>query len=114
MSQKKLDAHGRFRSVSASFRVSPEENDLLNRLVALSGLTKREYITRRLLNRDIIVQGNPRIYKVLKNQLAEVLEELQRIESGGTVNDELLALIAQIAEIMKGMKVESEWTSIKK
>lgn len=114
MSQKKLDAHGRFRSVSASFRVSPEENDLLNRLVALSGLTKREYITKRLLNRDIIVQGNPRIYKALKNQLAEVLEELQRIESGGTVNDELLALIAQIAEIMKGMKVESEWTSIQK
>ncbi|MBQ9906595.1 MAG: hypothetical protein IJM46_07475 [Oscillospiraceae bacterium] len=114
MSQKKLDSHGRFRSVSASFRVSPEENDLLNRLVALSGLTKREYIARRLLNRDIIVQGNPKVYKALKNQLAEVLEELRRIESGGTVNDELLALIAQIAEIMKGMKVESEWTSTKK
>ncbi len=114
MSQKKLDAHGRFRSVSASFRVSPEENDLLNRLVALSGLTKREYIARRLLNRDIIVQGNPKVYKALKNQLAEVLEELRRIESGGTVNDELLALIAQIAEIMKGMKVDSEWTSTKK
>ena len=114
MSQKKLDAHGRFRSVSASFRVSPEENDLLNRLVALSGLTKREYIARRLLNRDIIVQGNPKVYKALKNQLAEVLEELRRIESGGTVNDELLALIAQIAETMKGMKVESEWTSTKK
>ena len=114
MSQKKLDAQGRFRSVSASFRVSPEENELLNRLVALSGLTKREYITRRLLNRDIIVQGNPKIYKALKHQLAEVLEELRRIESGGIVNEELLALISQIAVIMKGMKVESEWTSTKK
>ena len=114
MSQKKLDAHGRFRSVSASFRVSPEENELLNRLVALSGLTKREYIARRLLNREIIVQGNPKIYKALKNQLAAVLEELRRIESGGNVNDELLVVIAQITEIMKGMKVESEWTSMKK
>lgn len=114
MSQRKLDAHGRFRSVSACFRVSPEENEMLNRLVALSGLSKREYIARRVLNREIIVQGNPRVFKALKTQLAAVLDELRRIESGGTVCDELMELIRQIAEIMKGMREESEWTSMKK
>ena len=114
ISQKKLDSHGRFRSIDVSFRVSPEESELLNRLVELSGMTKRDYITNRLLNREIIVQGNPKVFKALKHQLAAVLDELRRIQSGGNVNDELLTLIAQITEIMKGMKEESEWTNIKK
>ncbi len=87
---------------------------MLNRLVALSGLSKREYIARRVLQQDIIVQGNPRVFKALKTQLAEVLDELRRIESGGTVDDELLGLIAHIAGIMDGMKEESEWTDTKK
>ncbi len=48
----------------------------------LSGLTKQDYITRRLLNRDIVVQGNPRVYKALRDQLAASLGELRRIEAG--------------------------------
>ena len=35
MSAKNLDAKGRFRSVTVGFRVSPEEGDLLDRMVAL-------------------------------------------------------------------------------
>ena len=41
------------------FRVSPEENELINRAVALSGLPKQEYCYRRCLNQDVVVQGNP-------------------------------------------------------
>ena len=74
----------------------------------LSGLTKQDYITRRLTHKDVVVQGNTRVFKALRNQLAEVLAELQRIESGGTVNDEQLDLIEMIADILGGMKEESE------
>ena len=55
-----------------------------------------------------MVQGNPRVFKALRNQLAEVLLELQRIETGDAVNDELLDLIEMIADILGGMKEESE------
>ena len=108
MSAKNLDSKGRFRSRTIGFRVSPEEDKLINSAVALSGLTKQDYIVKRLLCRDVVVQGNPRVYKALKNQLAEVLLELQRIETGGAVNDELLDLIEMIADILGGMKEESE------
>ena len=74
----------------------------------LSGLTKQDYITRRLTNKDVMVQGNPRVFKALRNQLAEVLSELQRIENGNAVNDELLDLIEMIADILGGMKEEFE------
>lgn len=108
MSLKNRDEHNRWRNITVGFRVSPEENELLNRAVALSGLPKQEYCYRKCMNRDIVVQGNPRVYKALKNELASVLQELQRIESGGGVNDESLNIIELIAEILGGLKEESE------
>ena len=93
---------------TVGFRVSPEENELLNKAVALSGLPKQEYYYRRCMNRNVIVQGNPRVYKALKNELASVLQELQKIEVGGGVNDKLLNIIELIAEILGGLKEESE------
>ena len=54
------------------------------------------------------MQGNPRVFKALRNQLAEVLAELQRIESGSEVDDELLNVIEMIADILGGLKEESE------
>ena len=106
MSAKNRDEHNRWRNITVGFRVSPEENELLNRAVALSGLPKQEYCYRRCMNRDVIVQGNPRVYKALKNELAAVLQELQRIESGSDVNDELLNIIELIADILGGGTVK--------
>lgn len=104
MSAKNLDNHNRWRSKTIAFRVSPEENEQLEIAVRLSGLTKQDYITRRLLNRDIVVQGNPRAYKALRDQLAAVLGELRRMEAGGGVDDELLATIRLITVTLDGMR----------
>ena len=108
MSAKNRDEHNRWRNITVGFRVSPEENEQINKAVALSGLPKQEYCYRRCLNRDIVVQGNPKVYKALKNQLAEVLEELKRIEVGGAVSDELLDNIELITITLAGLKEESE------
>ena len=104
MSAKNLDNHNRWRNRQVAFRLSPEEADLLDTYVRLSGLTKQDYITRRLLNRDIVVQGNPRVYTALRDQLAAVLGELRRMEAGGGVDDELLATIRLITLTLDGMK----------
>lgn len=108
MSLKNKDEHNRWRSKTVAFRVSPEEWEQIERYVRLSGLNKQDYITRRLTHREVIVQGNPRVYKALRNNLADVLTELQRIENGGEVNDELLDLIEMIADIFGGLKEVSE------
>ena len=108
MSAKNRDSHNRWRNKTVAFRVSPEEDEQIERFVKLSGLTKQDYITRRLLERDVVVQGNPRVYKALRDQLAAVLDELWRIDGGQSVDDELLDIIEMIAVIMDGMKEESE------
>jgi len=104
MSVKNLDNHNRWRSKTIAFRVSPEENEQIEIAVRLSGLTKQDYITRRLLDRAVVVQGNPRVYKALRDQLAAVLEELRLIEAGGGVGDELLSTIGLISVTLGGMK----------
>ncbi len=104
MSAKNLGNHNRWRSKTIAFRVSPEENEQIEIAVRLSGLTKQDYITRRLLCRDVVVQGNPRVYKALRNELAAVLAELRRIEAGGGVGDEFLATIRLITVTLDGMK----------
>ena len=96
MSVKNLDRHNRWRNKTVAFRVSPDEDREIETAVRLSGLTKQDYITRRLLCRDVVVQGNPRVYKAL--------EELERIEAGNGVDGELLDTIRLIAAIMDGMR----------
>ena len=108
MSAKNRDEHGRFRNVTVGFRVSPEENEQINIAVGLSGLPKQEYCYRKCLNREIVVQGNPKVYKALRNQLAAVLDELKRIEAAGELRDELLENIELITRTLYGMKEGSE------
>ena len=108
MSAKTRDELGRWRNVTVAFRVSPEEDAQIETAVRLSGLTKQDYITRHLTCRDVVVQGNPRVFKALRNELAAVLDELRRIETGRGVHDELLETINMIANIMDGMKEETE------
>ena len=101
---KNVDYRGRWRNKTVAFRVSEEEGKLIDNCVRLSGLTKQDYIVRRLQCRDIVVQGNPRVYKALRNQMAEIYEELKRLEQCSHENDELLYTIQLVAETMNGLE----------
>ena len=107
MSLKANDSQGRWRNKTVAFRISPEEDAQLETAVELSGLTKQDYIIRRLQCRDIVVIGNPRVYKALRNQLAAVLEELQHIAIGDSISADLLDTIRLIAATMGGLQAES-------
>lgn len=101
--EKNLDTKGRWRNRNVGFRVSEEEAKLLDDLVELSGLAKQDYILRRLLNREVVVQGNPKVFKALKHQMARIYEELKRLESVSDDNEELLIAVEMVTTIMKGM-----------
>lgn len=106
MSAKCLDKQERWRNKVVAFRVSPEEDELLETAVRLSGLTKQDYIIRRLQEKEVTVTGNPRVYKALKNELTKVLNELKRLKKGDNVPEDLLGVIRLITMTMEGMKEE--------
>ena len=104
MSAKNMDDHNRWRNVTVAFRMSPEEAEKLNAFVRLSGLSKQDYLIRRVLQQEVTVIGSSRVYKALREQMASTLTELRRIEEGQTVDDELLDVIRMMTVILDGMK----------
>lgn len=107
MSSKNMDNHNRWRSKTVSFRLSPEENNQLNTKVKLSGLTKQDYIINCILNNHIIIFGNPKVYKALRDVMNDILIELKRIEAEKNVDKDLLEIIATVSIIMDGMQKEN-------
>lgn len=100
--------YNRTRNVVVAFRVKPQEGKLINEAIQLSGQTKQDYLLSRALKREVNVQGNPRVYKALRNRLDAVYAELCRIEAGTGVDPDLLAIIRMMAEILDGLKGGSE------
>lgn len=103
MSAKNLDNHGRWRSKTIAFRVSPEEDTKIEAAVRLSGLTKQDYITAKLLDRTVVVQGNCKVHRAVIDQLRGVLDELIRIENGANIDGELMEDIALITGLIDGL-----------
>ena len=92
MSAKNLDKKQRLRSKTVGFRMSPEENAELDRLISLSGMTKQDYIIDRLQNKEIIVNPNPRVFKALKTEIIALTEELKWLSEVGEENEELIEI----------------------
>ena len=101
MSAKNLDRQGRWRSVTVAFRVSPEEDVLIESAVRISGCTKQDYIIKKLTDQSVVVQGNPKVYRGLKLEMRQILTELKRIGTGEDVSRNLLD---RITSVMGGMK----------
>lgn len=107
MSAKNVDNHNRFRSRTIGFRVSPEEDELINIAVSLTGLTKQDYIISKLLDRTISVRGNCKIHRAVYDRLTEVLDELRRIDAGMQVDEELLSNISLILSLIDGLYIKT-------
>ena len=105
---KNLDKQGRRRNKTVSFRMLNEEVTLLNNLVSLSGLTKQDYIIKRLLYKDVVVVGNTRIHKALKNHVEQLYIKIKKLTNGNQIDDVTTSTIQFINQILQGMKEENQ------
>ena len=103
--ERALDQQGRWRNKVVAFRMSPEEDGVLEVKVKLSGLTKQEYIIRRLTDREITVVGNPRVYKALRDQMKLIYQELQRLAVDEEVPPDLLETLQMVTLTLNGLMV---------
>lgn len=105
MAEKNYDKYQRLRSQTIAFRVSPEENEQINIAVSLSGMTKQDYITSKLLDRTINVQASCKVHRAVYDRLTEVLVELKRLETGSSANPELQDNIFLIGKLVDGLYI---------
>ncbi len=114
MSQMNLDQHGRHRNVTVAFRVSPEEAKLIDAQVAMSGMTKQDYITSRLLNREVKVVPSSRLQKALQEHMDATYRELRRIRDGTGISPELEATLVILTKTFAALGVEPEIADVDK
>ena len=98
MRAKAPDGAGRVRPVTIGFRVTREQNAEIDNLVAISGMTKQDYIVSSLTERNIVVTPNARVQQALARRMDHIYAELRRIERAGDIPADLRAAIATIAE----------------
>ena len=106
MSEKARDGHGRWRSKTIAFRISPEENTMLEDFVRLSGLTKQEYIIQRVLNREVVVYGNPRVHRALKNKMEELCHLVANMPNVNYMDPETAEVMRSVAIIYRDLGAE--------
>lgn len=105
MSKKARDGQGRWRSKTIAFRISPEENQLLEDIVRLSGLTKQEYIIGRVLDRNIHVVPNPRVHKALKEEMTKLCEQLRQLNDLNELSPETIVVLDFLGKVYEGLCV---------
>lgn len=104
----KQDNSRRMKNKTVVFRVTEEELKLITSMADISGMLRQEYLLKRALKQSIAVYPNSRMYKMLKNKMAEILDELQRIEAGEDVDDKLIDLIMFMTNVMKQLGEDEE------
>lgn len=98
----------RKRSIAIAFRVTPEDNRKINEMVKLSGLTKQDYLRNNMLHQQIVVQGNPRVFKTLRGKMDEIISELKRIESSDQLDEASLNTIMYVVDLYARMIEQKE------
>lgn len=100
MSAKNFDHKGRWRNVNVGFRVSEQEAEELNMQVALSGLPKRDYILKCLVQHEVRVVCGRKVAREMRMYLEAILEELQYLEEGAVPEEEIWMPLKHILEIL--------------
>ncbi|MCR5593219.1 MAG: hypothetical protein K6F79_05675 [Saccharofermentans sp.] len=105
MAKRIYDRHGRWRNKHVTFHASEEEAEEINRAVAMSGLTKQDYLISRVLNRDITVIPNSRVFKLILEQTRYAVFELKReIRNAQTIDPYLKETVDTLINTLEQMK----------
>ena len=109
MSAKIKDNKNRWRNKTIAFRLSPEENEELEKRYRLLGYrTKQDYLIDAVLKNKVMAIGNMQMLYQFKRSLEEILAELQRINKAENMGEEMMSSIRTMLEIMEAVKEQSK------
>lgn len=103
---KKKNEKNRKRSVIVNFRVTPEEKQLIDERIALSGLARAEFFINSCMRQKIVTFGNVRTFGEIKRKLAGIDRHLQQIEKSEELDIEVLESLRMILEMLDGLERE--------
>ena len=105
---KKKNEKNRKRSVIVNFRVTPEEKQLIDERIALSGLPRAEFFIQSCMYQKVITFGNVKTFDGIKKKLVAIDEHLQAAEKSEEMDLEILESLRMILEMLTGLEREDE------
>ena len=98
--KKKKNEKKRKRNVFMNFRVSEKERELIERRIALSGMTKAEFFIQSCLYQAILVRGNIRTFDKIRERLSDIESKLSEMEKIPELTKDDLLELRTITEML--------------
>jgi predicted DNA binding CopG/RHH family protein len=98
---KKEAEHNRKRSVIVNFRMSPQEKEMLDNRIKLSGLQKQNYMINSVLHQKIVTVGNIKTFEEIWTCLLDIQKNLNN--SNIIIDDTKMSSVKTICEIISGL-----------
>ena len=105
---KKKNEKNRKRSVIVNFRVTPEEKQLIDERIALSGLPRAEFFIQSCMYQKVITFGNLKTFDGMKKKLLVIDEHLQAVEKSEELDLKILESLRMILEMFAGLERKDE------
>ena len=95
-------------SVIVNFRVTPEEKQLIDERIALSGLPRAEFFIQSCMYQKVITFGNVKTFDWMKKKLLVIDEHLQAVEKSKELDLKILESLRMILEMFAGLERKDE------
>lgn len=105
---KKKNEKNRKRSAIVNFRVTPEEKQLIDERIALSGLPRAEFFIQSCMYQKVITFGNVKTFDGIKKKLLVIDEHLQAVEKSEELDLKILESLRMILEMFAGLERKDE------
>lgn len=98
--KKKKNEKNRKRNVFMNFRVSETERALIEKRIALSGMTKAEFFIQSCLYQAILVRGNIRTFDKIRERLSAIESRISEMEKNPELSKDDLLELRTILEML--------------
>ena len=106
--RKKNDEKKRKRNIIINFRVSPEEKQMIEERVRLSGMAKGEYFIQSCMYQKISVLGNIRTFDAIKESVSKLDRKLMELQSVEELDEVTLESLRMVLELLDGIYNKTE------
>ena len=106
--RKKKDEKKRKRNIIMNFRVSPEEKQMIEERVRLSGMAKGEYFIQSCMYQKISVLGNIRTFDAIKESVSKLDRKLMELQSVEELDEVTLESLRMVLELLDGIYNKTE------
>lgn len=104
----------RKRTISKAFRVSREKSERIELLAKTAGVTQQEYIMAKLEDKVFTVVPDIRTYKMLRDSMRQVYQELCRLRDCSTMDERLIAKIELLSDLFIGIAEDAPHGELEK